>query len=61
MMVNVKKSKKPFCSINEYEKKYFPIAHAKKLEKIGSDERGVVGTGLATELLNDIKQAASQK
>ena len=45
-----------FCSLSDFTRVYFPIAHEKKHRDIISDKKTLPGTGLAVELLNNVKK-----
>jgi hypothetical protein len=51
-----KQRKKVYRSVEEFEEEFFPTAHEKKLAEKRSKEPSTFGTGLATELLESIRQ-----
>ena len=51
-----KQRKKAYHSMIEFEKEFFPISYEQKLAEKRSKDPGTFGTGLAMELLENIRQ-----
>lgn len=51
-----KQSKKVLRSLKEFEKKFFPNLYEEKSAEKRSKEPNIFGTGLAIELLKNIRQ-----
>jgi len=56
MEKKTKERKKVYRTVDEFEKEFFPTFHEKKLVEKRSKEPSTFGTGLATELLESIRQ-----
>lgn len=50
------RSEEVYCSMVEFERKYFPISHKKKVEEEKIKKPSTFGTGLAVELLENIRR-----
>ena len=48
--------KEVYRSVAEFEEKFFPTYHERRLSQKRRDEPSNFGTGLATELLENIRQ-----
>ena len=55
-----RQNEKIYRSMIEFEKEFFPDSYEKRLRKKKNEELGISGTGLVTELLEDIRRALAK-